>query len=132
MRKAVILLITAVLFFTVLSKCCDASPNDIRLKDLIILRYRVSAAGMTPLQRAVETRKRMVTVINGAPLRSQRITLSTRNGMPVIVANGVMLATVTPADARANAATQIDVARTWHRNFQMRLPGYQAWSRYNR
>jgi len=132
LKKVVALLFTAVLCFTVLSKCSEASPNEIGLKDLIIMRYRVPAAGLTPLQRAAETRRRMVMAIDGAPLRSSSVTMSMRSGMPVIVANGVVLATVTPADARANATTQMDVARVWLRNFQMRLPGYQAWSRYNR
>ncbi|MDD3925814.1 MAG: hypothetical protein PHT33_04060 [bacterium] len=132
MKKVVALLFTAVLCFTVLSKCSEAAPTEIGLKDLIIMRYRVPASGLTPLQRAAETRRRMVRAIDGAPLRSSSVTMSMRSGMPVIVANGVVLATVTPADARANATTQMDVARVWLRNFQMRLPGYQAWARYNR
>lgn len=85
--------------------------GEILVGDLIVIRLRTSAGGLSPYQRAQDVAQR----IQRVTATSMPSTIATRrvNGQDVVMADRTLLVTADSAEARANGMTTAGLANLW-------------------
>lgn len=117
MRSNWWLTVSALCFFIALA-IPQQTPNDVAFGGEHFFKFRVSAGGLSPEERAIALQLRLTQVFTkllaqGAPLSIRVNSLKTMKSISVA---GVPFVTVTPADAEANQMTVEQLARVWADN----------------
>jgi hypothetical protein len=119
MKKRVLpVLLPLALALTALVALAAERP-DVVLGGKVILTFRASAGGKTPLQRAIIVTKRCVDILSdqGVTEKDVRIVTAKKGAEPQIYAGKYLFVTVTRADAEANKTDMQALAKVWAKNF---------------
>jgi hypothetical protein len=110
----------AVLFGFVLPAPADS--GEISLGGVWVCEITHDSSGYTAAERAVEVRRR-ITELLSMPAARQGVTLSVqRDGAnAVVLAGGMLIFTVTPADTGGTTAGTLELAREWASRFAQGL-----------
>jgi hypothetical protein len=93
-----------------------ADARDISVGGVWITRLDHGAAGFTPLQRAVEVRRRITEVLSTPEFRQGAVVSVKEFGQDAVITVGdVLVFTVTPQDASGSWLTPVEVAHQWAR-----------------
>ena len=87
-----------------------------------IMRYRVSAGGFTPEQRADETQLRVNKLLGQGPIAASDITVEPQGDDAVVLVKGQLLFTADAATAQLNDSTSMDLANIWASRMRTVLP----------
>jgi hypothetical protein len=106
----------AVATIAVVSFCgAQQTPSDVAFGGEFFFRFRAAAGGLSPEERAGVVQERLTQVFTNLYTRGALPTVSTqyRGGWTTIWVSGVLFATVTINDARANSTTVRHLARQY-------------------
>ncbi len=110
--------------------CCAAwsnEPREVRLGDFLLLRVRCPAAGFTIDQRADAIQQRANDLLR-AGKTSIALNITVSGNDTIIYTDGILFATVTPADATANGTPNTqELAFTWAERLRTRFPKSTPW-----
>jgi hypothetical protein len=94
------------------------TPSDVAFAGEFFFRFRAAAGGLTPEARAGVVQERLTQVFTRLYDRGALPTVGVRHygNWATIWVTGVLFATVTSNDARANGTTVRNLASQWSRN----------------
>ena len=110
--------------------CCAAwsdGPRDVSIGDYLLLRVRCPAGGFTIDQRADAIQQRANDLLR-AGKTSIALNITVSGNDTIIYTDGILFATVTPADAMANGTPNTqELAFTWANRLRTRFPKSTPW-----
>ena len=96
--------------------------NEIVVANGVVLRVRVAPPGMTVHERALIVERRLVNILSYEELSPPDVQIKGNPKWPGLWVGSHLLITVTLADAQANKATPIQLAKMWEANVRRQLP----------
>jgi hypothetical protein len=87
-----------------------------------IMRFRNSAGGYTPEQRALLTQERVNAILGMGPIQPSDITTSIVDGDAIVSVKGQLLFTADSTTAVINDSTPLQLANMWAENMRSVLP----------
>lgn len=124
MRTQTLLLIAAVLVAAATSLPAqpqNGEPGDVWVGGYYLLTIRTPAAGFSVAQRAAQLQGRINDLLRGQKT-SLAVTVIRSGSNASVYAGGRLLATATPADARASRTTPYKLATLWARRLAVVFP----------
>jgi len=113
------LLPTLLLFafaLTAMPALAEEKP-EVVLGGKVIMVFRASAGGKTPMERAVILRQRCVDILSDPGVTEDHVKIVTpKRGEPTIYVGNHIFVTVSRADAAANKADMQTLAKIWAKN----------------
>jgi hypothetical protein len=94
-------------------------PEEIVAGGMVILRLRVTVAGMTPAQRATALYNRLNDIISDRTLKPQDYRTVKKGSDWLVMAGTQLFVTVTPEEAKINQATPLQLAQIWASNLRV-------------
>lgn len=117
-----LLVLVSVLVFVALA-FPQQTPSDVAFGGEYFFRFRASAGGLSPEERAVALQSRFTQVFTKLLAQSAPLTVRVRSlgAVKSISVAGVPFVTVTPDDAEANQMTVEQLAKVWANNLEYGL-----------
>ena len=112
----VVLLVAGVSGVAALAAPADLPADDIVAGGMVILRPRVAAGGLTPLERSGILYERLNQIITDQSVRAADVRAVQSGGDWTVMAGRYLFVTASAQDAAANRTTPKDLAQTWAAN----------------
>ena len=119
MRTLIGIGLAATLAAAVAAPALGQGPEAVSSGDILILRLRVPAAGMSPAERMVVLYERLGAILRDATIKPEDIEVVMKGNDVLIMAGKHLFVTVTPEDAAANMTTPVQLANTWASNLRL-------------
>jgi len=117
MKKWLLPTLLIIAFAMVALPALAEEKPEVVLGGKVIMVFRASAGGRTPMERAVILRQRCVDILSDPGVTEDHVKIVTpKRGEPTIYVGKHIFVTVSRADAAANKADMQTLAKTWAKN----------------
>ena len=102
----------------------QAVGNEVKVGDMVVLRIRTTAGGLTPAERAMVIAQRLSDLVNSdQPLKPEDVHAGMMDGEAVVMGGETLIITADPEHAAMNGTTPEGLANIWATNIAEALGG---------